>query len=242
MIFYVEDAKKYGVEEAVLLANLRFWCEKNLANQRNLHECCDGKVRPWTYNSVQAWGKLFPYWSDSKIRRLLDKLYESGAVDKGNFNKHSYDRTLWYTVLSDEFICQDEQHHLSDSANGFAVGDEPIPDINTDTKPDVNTDPDGFAAAWEEYPNKTGKHQALTNYKKLLKYHTPDELVAAVRNYASEVKDRDKQYIKTGGNFFSGRQGFYADYLPGEYKPSDHVGPQKPPGQDIREWLKRREA
>ena len=74
---------------------------------------------------------------------------------------------------------------------------------------------DTFESIWGEYPNKVGKHQAIANYKKALRHHSPQDLLQAVRNYSEEVAGRDKVYIKTGGNFFS--KGFYPDYLPGQY-------------------------
>jgi hypothetical protein len=55
--FNVEDAKKYGVIEAVLLSNFRFWVLHNKANKRHFY---DGRF--WTFNSVSAFEELFPYF------------------------------------------------------------------------------------------------------------------------------------------------------------------------------------
>lgn len=90
-------------------------------------------------------------------------------------------------------------------------GDEQEP---LEQEPDNNI-LDTFESIWGEYPNKVGKHQALANYRKALRHHSPQDLLQAVRNYSESVAGRDKVYIKTGGNFFS--KGFYPDYLPGQY-------------------------
>ncbi len=94
--FKVRDAKRYGITEAILLYNLRFWIAKNKASGKHFY-----KERTWTYNSYKAFGELFPYLSESQIKRALASLVKQGAILKDNFNKMSYDRTNWY-ALADE--------------------------------------------------------------------------------------------------------------------------------------------
>jgi hypothetical protein len=94
--FKVRDAKKYGVIEAILLYNIRFWIAKNKASGKHFH-----KGRTWTYNSYKAFGAVFPYLSESQIKRALTRLAKHGAILKDNFNKMPYDRTNWY-ALADE--------------------------------------------------------------------------------------------------------------------------------------------
>jgi acyl-CoA thioesterase FadM len=72
--FNIEDAKKYGIVEAVILHNIRFWIMKNKANNTHLH---DGEY--WTYNSVSAFTELFPYLTKDQIRRALESA-EYGLV------------------------------------------------------------------------------------------------------------------------------------------------------------------
>ena len=55
-------AELYGVDEAVFIHNLYYWLMKNEANGRHYY---DGKS--WTYNSLQAFAKLFPFWSRRQI-------------------------------------------------------------------------------------------------------------------------------------------------------------------------------
>jgi hypothetical protein len=92
----VRDAKRYGITEAILLYNLRFWIAKNKAIGKHLHN-----GRTWTYNSCKAFSDLFPYLSEWQIKRALAHLVKQGAILKDNFNKMPYDRTNWY-ALTDE--------------------------------------------------------------------------------------------------------------------------------------------
>ncbi len=94
--FRVTDAKAYGVTEAILLANLRFWILKNKASGKHFH-----KLRTWTYNSYKTFSKLFPYLSESQIKRALASLVKQGAIVKDNFNKRHYDRTNWYALAEE---------------------------------------------------------------------------------------------------------------------------------------------
>jgi hypothetical protein len=94
--FKVRDAKRYGITEAILLYNIRFWIAKNKASGKHFY---GGST--WTYNSCKAFSDLFPYLSESQIKRALASLVDQGAILKGNFNKMPYDRTNWY-ALTDE--------------------------------------------------------------------------------------------------------------------------------------------
>lgn len=94
--FKVRDAKRYGITEAILLYNLRFWIAKHKACGKHFY-----KGRTWTYNSYKAFVKLFHYLSESQIKRGLASLVKQEAILKDNFNKMRYDRTNWY-ALTDE--------------------------------------------------------------------------------------------------------------------------------------------
>lgn len=135
--FEVDKAKKYGVEEAIILYSLIFWIRKNKANRQAKH---DGHY--WTYNSVSAWQEQFPFWSTGQIRRILESLVKQGVILTGNYNKSAYDRTLWYAVV-DESILEIEENHLPEPENGEAETDEPIPlelpVLDTDEEEKVST-------------------------------------------------------------------------------------------------------
>ena len=129
--FDVRVAMEYGVEEAVLIQNIYFWVKHNEVNNTNFH---DGRY--WTFNSAKAFTEIFPFWNELKIKRMLKKLEEKGALLTGNYNKIPYDRTKWYT-LSDKLysIVNDGLSQSAKLTNEKSNNDRPIPDINTDKKP-----------------------------------------------------------------------------------------------------------
>lgn len=112
-------AESVGVNAAIIYQNLSYWCEKNAANGKHIHE-----GRAWTYNSNTAFAKLFPYFTENQIRTAVDKLIEADLILTGNFNETAYDRTKWYAVKT--------QDHLGNFANGNGIKPGPIPDKNTD--------------------------------------------------------------------------------------------------------------
>ena len=133
--FDIEIATEYGMLEAVLLNHLYFWIKKNEANEKNRY---DGHY--WTYNSMKAFGELFPYASERKIRNALKHLEAEGLLITGNYNKSAYDRTMWYALTEKGFsilrFCKMES---SKKSNQNVENVKPIPDNNTDVKTDDNT-------------------------------------------------------------------------------------------------------
>ncbi len=91
--FNIEIAKEAGVNGAVILENLYFWQNKNKANDKNFF---DGDY--WVYNSIKAWNKLFPYFSEKQIRSALKKIESLGFIKTGNYSKLKYNRTKWYSL------------------------------------------------------------------------------------------------------------------------------------------------
>jgi len=122
-------AAQVGCNAAVIYQNLLYWAEKNAANGRHFY---DG--RWWTYNSISAFSELFPYLSGKQIRSALDKLESVGLIVTGCYNKSAYDRTKWYAPT-----CLNTVAHLPKRSNENDQKGEPIPDINTDNKPDNKT-------------------------------------------------------------------------------------------------------
>lgn len=76
-----EIAGRVCLNAAVIFQKITFWIEKNQANRRNLR---DGRY--WTYNSISAFGELFPYLSEKQIRTALEKLVSAELIIKGNFS------------------------------------------------------------------------------------------------------------------------------------------------------------
>lgn len=149
--FNTKIALKYGVEEAVFVHNMYWWLIKNEANGRHYY---DG--RTWTYNSKEAFTKLFPFWTEKQLRRIVNNLKDKGALYTANYNTNSFDRTLWY-ALSDEIYniygdiveTKEEQKgntrpaemgksELPEQSNTFDQTGRPIPDNKPYNKPNIN--------------------------------------------------------------------------------------------------------
>lgn len=131
--FDTELAEKYGLLESILLHNIYYWIEKNRANEQNYFE---GTF--WTYNSTRAFNELFPYASERQIKNALKNLRENGILLTGNYNKSSYDRTLWY-ALSKKGLSIVQKCPMDDTEEdiGSCNNVPPIPDNKPDNKPDI---------------------------------------------------------------------------------------------------------
>ena len=93
-IFNSDIAEEFGgVDNAVFINNIHFWVTKNAANKVHLHE---GKY--WTYNSYDAFEKLFPFWTKKQVRRIVQNCEKIGAIEVANFSSSAKNRVLWYSV------------------------------------------------------------------------------------------------------------------------------------------------
>lgn len=131
--FNGEIAAEYGVDEAVFIHNLYWWIRKNEANGRHFY---DGKS--WTYNSMQAFTDMFPFWTKKQVRRIIDKLRDCGVLIVGTFNDNRFDHTQWY-ALSDEIYERYSvpKRDASTSPNGhIRSAQKGTSYICTDSKPD----------------------------------------------------------------------------------------------------------
>ena len=160
--FNIELASVVGIEGAILIENLYFWIKKNMANNTHFYE-----DKYWTYNSTRAFQDLFPYMNKSKISRELTLLKQLGYIETGNFNKISYDRTLWYSLtekalayfeksILEKWEMDDSKMENGDCKNEISIlenskkdsektenrnhkSTRPIPNINTAINADVKT-------------------------------------------------------------------------------------------------------
>ena len=130
--FDTEAAARYGVEEAILLDHIRFWCEKNRSNPD-----CQQQGRCWMYASAARLAEHFPFWSVPKIRRLLKSLVRQGALLEGRFGRFAFDRTLWYAV-SESVLSMFQNRHLQQT-NPQHSSDESARAIK-DTQKDIQED------------------------------------------------------------------------------------------------------
>lgn len=103
-----------GLHEAIVVQQIHFWLKNNHTNGRNF---IDGRY--WSYNSIANWRKTtFPFWQHNYIQKEFAKLREpfspkSGKdtrIERGpllliaNYNKLTYDRTIWYSIDYEELV------------------------------------------------------------------------------------------------------------------------------------------
>lgn len=203
--FDIDIAKEYGILEAILLNNLWYWIEKNRANETNFF---DGEY--WTYNSNRAFNELFPYATPRKINYALNHLQEEGLIKTGNYNQSAYDRTLWYAFTEKgKSIVQKCKMEMSNLSNGNVDFVKPIPNINTNKKP--NKKPNIFVPpTLEEIEAYCKERNSSVNAKYFFDYYSEGKWVDAkgnkVRNWKQKLitwerssktdKKQDKQPSK----------------------------------------------
>jgi len=203
--FDVSDANRYGVEKAILLSHIKFWIAKNKANEKNL---IDG--RTWTYNSAEAFAKLFPYWKSGKIARLLRELEEEKILRSANHNQAKYDRTKWYAFEDEESILQDWNFHYSNLNNGISKTERPIPDIKPDTKPDTKPYTEEFEVFWNQYPRKIGKRSASKCWNARIKDHEISKIMTCLDGYRKKLKAEgtEERFIMYASTFLNAEERF----------------------------------
>ncbi len=198
--FNIEYAKKYGLEEAILIGNMRHWITKNKANRKHIY---DGRV--WTYNSHKAFVEIYPYWNEHKIRRILDSLVDQEILVKGNYNKMSYDRTTWYAFKDESMFLQNSQIELADLPNGSDEIARPIPVINTDINTISNntnklySHKESFVNRVDEFKDKLGNQ-----YESFISYWTEANDKGKMRFQDQKFFDISRRiatWVKNSKNF-----------------------------------------
>src|SRR3972149_9403116 len=106
-VYSVQLAKLIGLDAAIILHQIHYWVKINEKANRNFQ---DGFF--WTYNTFKDWGKEFPFWSVSTVKRIIKSLEDRKLIISGRFNKLGIDRTKWYRV-NHEFLIQLEERPLS---------------------------------------------------------------------------------------------------------------------------------
>jgi len=137
--FDIELAEKYGVNQAIMIKNFQYWIRKNKSNELNFN---DG--RTWTYNSVDSFTTLFPFWNYNQIKRILASLVNQKILLTGNYNKAKYDRTKWYSFVDEQTFVHIEQCNIkkptmevSKSNNANVDIQQPIPNVKPIKKQNI---------------------------------------------------------------------------------------------------------
>ncbi|WP_438956644.1 hypothetical protein [Cognatiyoonia sp.] len=219
--FDPEIAGRVGLNAAVIFQNITFWIEKNQANRRNLR---DGRY--WTYNSISAFGELFPYLSEKQIRTAFEKLVSAELIIKGNFSDDRYDRTCWYALGNS--ICPNGQIDPTERENdAFAPEGKPsAPEgksYKNRYKPYQKPNPSHAKVAVEDeisekilsaYPEDRARGKAVCiSQIRLALADGVDakDLEDAVRAYATESEGFTRSKVCFSDNWFS--SGRWLKYL-----------------------------
>ena len=185
--FNAELATAYGVDGAIFLHAMAFWVAKNQANGRHFHE-----GRTWTYNTLEALTKLFPFWSKRQIERITGRLREQGALLSGNFSEDKTDRTLWY-ALSDAVL---ETYGLSAppiSPNGEMHFTEPGQPFHDSVKCNKETVTDQLSSPLPPKGERRDKHDLPPAVRELLTgYAGEDRELAGALEDLMEVRTAKK--------------------------------------------------
>ena len=114
-------------------------------------------------------------------------------------------RSIWFII------------HFTKQGNGNDQTVKPIPDINTDSKPDNKPDiySDFEKVIKQKYLGKKTKATRDKVVPKLLKKYSVEELTRCLDRYAKECKGKEKRFIMNESTFWNGR---YIDYLDCNYE------------------------
>ena len=96
--FNTSDAKRFGLNESIILYNFRHWLKLNIKDNRHIH---DGRV--WTFNSFTKLESIFTFFTRRQIRTAINNLRDSNIIVVGNYNKRKSDKTQWYSVNETKF-------------------------------------------------------------------------------------------------------------------------------------------
>lgn len=194
-----------SIDIAVFIENIAYWIRKNSANKRHFY---DG--RTWSYNSFEAFTKMFPGWSIQTVRTIIKKCVKHELLIIGNYNIKSYDKTNWYT-LTDKALAyfpalQNLRHDLLDTPHNphpdSSVNinvpsveiNTPIPKLLTTTR-NINITRScehGFETFWKTYPSKKAQEYCKKIWIKKKLGLISDEIIEALERQLAE----DKNFIE----------------------------------------------
>lgn len=143
MLFDPKVAMVVGTDAAIILQNIEYWVTRKEEDNTDSNYF-DGHY--WTYNSARRFAEIFDWMDERKVSRCLKKLESKGLLISGNYNKHKYDRTKWYSLSCTRIDCalctSINQKRLKDSppfSNADNKSVQPIPDTNHRVdKPAIN--------------------------------------------------------------------------------------------------------
>lgn len=83
-----------GLSEAIFLQQLHYWIQHKSSPEK--------QGRRWHYESYEQWLEQFPFWSLSKIKRIVERLRDKNLIITEQFQSKYGKQTLWYSINYDE--------------------------------------------------------------------------------------------------------------------------------------------
>ncbi|WP_302967374.1 helix-turn-helix domain-containing protein [Intestinibacter bartlettii] len=190
---------------------------------------CNEKGYCWASNNYFAELYKVSKKSISKwINQLIQKGYIKSQIMYKEGSKSIEERRLYISNPMEEKFHTPSPKVLYPMEEKFHTPmEEKVKDNNTyinNTNNNTVISLDDIDNIWKLYPNKKDKTKAYKYIKRILTKEkiSVEELERAVKRYAKEKENTDKQYIKHGSTFFNGA---YIDYLDENYQPSESVQP-----------------
>ena len=175
--FQPQHAELYGIECAILIQGIKLGLELNENKDTHIH---NGKV--WMYNTVKEWHRIYPFMTESKIKRSIAKLQDMGIIEVAQLDRNKLNHTNWYTLtnrLGQIEPIEGYKMNQSNSANCTNLNNIKQDIINQQYKTNNKRDErEGiFNEVWKAYATVStrqpgSKKDARTKFKRL----TSDEL------------------------------------------------------------------
>ena len=175
--FQPQHAELYGIECAILIQGIKLGLELNENKDTHIH---NGKV--WMYNTVKEWHRIYPFMTESKIKRSIAKLQDMGVIEVAQLDRNKLNHTNWYTLtnrLGQIEPIEGYKMNQSNSANCTNLNNIKQDIINQQYKTNNKGDErEGiFNEVWKAYATVStrqpgSKKDARTKFKRL----TSDEL------------------------------------------------------------------
>jgi hypothetical protein len=197
---------------ATLFQNLCYWILHNKTNDKNRREIkIDGILveRYFTFNSIQAFLRQFPYFSKKQIETYLNKLKERGLIVKGNFNEKGFDRTSWYCLVDEQYWVQkylgetkrETPSRTASSSTPSETNTKPQPTEDVDSSEQRNDTEHTHSVDEFEDPEAEIRDGGEESNVNLHSFHFPKRGNAFLQTGKSISPNGEMHFSKTGNPF-----------------------------------------
>jgi len=91
--FDIEDANRYGIEQAIFLNYFRVGLRENKAHNIHIY---DNYV--WVNYTEHALSILFPYINIEKVNHILQNMIDNGLLKSGSYSKNNNQYSRWFST------------------------------------------------------------------------------------------------------------------------------------------------